>query len=158
MRTHADTVLTRLQNDAVRFVILGAGILSVLMNWLTVSALGSVQTVIGFEYLVGKFYFFAILALIVIEFVATEYRHYAWLIGGPILSLVSIVSLLYIQARIDEAMASLGIFSTAVEASVGTGVYLAVIVALAITAVGYMNSEFGVNEYLENTRQERGPS
>ena len=128
----------------LRITLLSLGVIAVLSNWMTVSVLGSRgPSVSGFEILGGQLFFLVIVGILVTEFFvgADEYRRPAWLYGGAALALLSVGSAIYIRIQIARAVSEAGIFAGAFDASLGFGVWLAILVSVGALYIGYSMEE-----------------
>lgn len=128
----------------LRITVLSLGVIAVLSNWLTVSVLGSSgPSVSGFEMLGGQLFLLVVLGILAAEFFAGDdaYRRPAWLYGGLALALLSVGSAIYIRIQIARAVSEAGIFAGAFDASLGFGVWLAILVSVGVLYVGYSMEE-----------------
>ena len=151
-RPYVDQITNQALEHPLRIIIMGLALLSVVMDWVTISIMGGGgQSAAGYSILGGRIYLGVVLMLIIVELVFVPLfvnssvdsfnlaviRRYSWIGSGIMLTITAIGSLLYINSEIDEMQAELGIFAGAVEASIGLGLYLAIIAAIGIFAIGY---------------------
>lgn len=124
----------------LRITLLSLGVIAVLSNWLTVTVLGgSGPEVAGFEFWSGKLFFLLLIVLGAIDLFLDdpEYRRPAWLVGGLSLGILSVGSAIYIRMEIARAETEAGIFAGAFDASLGFGLWLAILVSVGALYVGY---------------------
>lgn len=137
-RTIIDEVTEQASRRPKRTLALISGAISPFLTWISVSFMGGSIASIGVDSWVGKLYLLLVIGIAIVEFgpdlgVRTKE---AWFYGGAGMILLSAGFAVYSTYRISQMNSELGLFSGAVDASLGWGVYLAIGVGLLATYLG----------------------
>lgn len=141
-RTIVDGVKEHVVQYPKRALALTGGAVAPFLTWVSVSFLGGSITAPGIDHWVGKIYLLLVIGLAAVEFgsdiapkIGVSIKE-AWVYGGLGMILLSAGFAVYTTIRISQMNSDLGLFSGAVDASLGFGVFLAIGAGLLATYLG----------------------
>lgn len=132
-----EEVIEHAQANPLRTGVLGAGLVAVFSTWVGDAMIGGSDIIRGIAIPSGQLFLLGIIGLAILEFATTRRRPDAWLGVGIALSAISVSWVLDLRRGIAYLDESLGMFTGAIEISIGIGAYLAVLVGFALIYIGY---------------------